>query len=122
MRVGKRAGVDAAGGGAAGERFLRDFVSEKREGARLRGEDREKRSPSPPETENTVKGARDAFTETLRTNTSLVRRHLRTPGLRLTETVIGKKDADQGHGLLDRSPDGPGAAAQDAGETFFHRH
>ena len=51
----------------------------------------EKRSPSPPETENTVKGAKDAFTETLRTNTSLVRRHLRTPGLRLTETVIGKR-------------------------------
>ena len=50
----------------------------------------EKRSPSPPETENTVKGAKDAFTETLRTNTSLVRRHLRTPGLRLAETVIGK--------------------------------
>ena len=51
----------------------------------------EKRSPSPPETENTVKGAKDAFTETLRTNTSLVRRHLRTPGLRLSETVIGKR-------------------------------
>ena len=51
----------------------------------------EKRSPSPPETENTVKGAKDAFTETLRTKTSLVRRHLRTPGLRLTETVIGKR-------------------------------
>ena len=51
----------------------------------------EKRSPSPPETENTVKGAKDAFTETLRTNTSLVRRHLRTPGLRLTETLIGKR-------------------------------
>ena len=51
----------------------------------------EKRSPSPPETENTVKGAKDAFTETMRTNTSLVRRHLRTPGLRLTETVIGKR-------------------------------
>ena len=51
----------------------------------------EKRSTSPPETENTVKGAKDAFTETLRTNTSLVRRHLRTPGLRLTETVIGKR-------------------------------
>ena len=51
----------------------------------------EKRSPSPPETENTVKGAKDVFTETLRTNTSLVRRHLRTPGLRLTETVIGKR-------------------------------
>ena len=51
----------------------------------------EKRSPSPPETENTVKGAKDAFTETLRTNTSLVRRHLRTPGLRLLETVVGKR-------------------------------
>ena len=51
----------------------------------------EKRSPSPPETENTVKGAKDAFTETLRTNTSLVRRHLRTPGRRLAETVIGKR-------------------------------
>ena len=51
----------------------------------------EKRSPSPPETVNTVKGAKDAFTETLRTNTSLVRRHLRTPGLRLTETVVGKR-------------------------------
>ena len=51
----------------------------------------EKRSPSPPETENTVKGAKDAFTETLRTNTSLVRRHLRTPGLRLAETVVGRR-------------------------------
>ena len=51
----------------------------------------EKRSPSPPETEHTVKGAKDAFTETLRTNTSLVRRHLRTPGLRLAETVVGKR-------------------------------
>ena len=51
----------------------------------------EKRSPSPPATDNTVKGAKGAFTETLRTNTSLVRRHLRTPGLRLTETVIGKR-------------------------------
>lgn len=51
----------------------------------------EKRGPSAPESESTVKGAKDAFTETMRTNTSLVRRHLRTPGLRLTETVIGKR-------------------------------
>lgn len=51
----------------------------------------EKRSPSPPETENTVKGAKDAFTETLRTNTSLVRRHLRTPQLRLCETKVGRR-------------------------------
>ena len=51
----------------------------------------EKRSPSPPETENTVKGAKDAFTETLRTNTSLVRRHLRTPQLRIKEIVVGRR-------------------------------
>ena len=51
----------------------------------------EKRSPSPPEVENTVKGAKDAFTETNRTNTSLVRRHLRTPRLRVQETVVGRK-------------------------------
>lgn len=51
----------------------------------------EKRGPSAPEVENTVKGAKDAFTETVRTNTSLVRRHLRTPGLRLTERVIGRR-------------------------------
>lgn len=51
----------------------------------------EKRSPSAPEVENTVKGAKDAFTETVRTNTSLLRRHLRTPALRLYETVVGQR-------------------------------
>lgn len=51
----------------------------------------EKRSPSAPEVENTVKGPKDAFTETVRTNTSLVRRHLRTPELRLFETVVGRR-------------------------------
>ena len=51
----------------------------------------EKRSPSAPQVENTVKGAKDAFTETNRTNTSLVRRHLRSPRLRVQETVVGRK-------------------------------
>ena len=51
----------------------------------------EKRSVSAPEVENTIKGAKDAFTETVRTNTSLVRRHLRTPELRLEEQVIGRR-------------------------------
>lgn len=50
----------------------------------------EKRSVSPPTVENTVKGPKDAFTETVRTNTSLIRRHLRTPDLRLYGTMIGK--------------------------------
>lgn len=51
----------------------------------------EKRGPSAPEVENTVKGAKDAFTETVRTNTSLIRRHLRTPDLRLTELTVGRR-------------------------------
>lgn len=51
----------------------------------------EKRGPSEPETENTAKGPKDAFTETVRTNTSLLRRHLRTPALRLYETTVGRR-------------------------------
>lgn len=51
----------------------------------------EKRSPSAPEVENTVKGPKDAFTETVRTNTSLLRRHLRSPALRLYETQVGQR-------------------------------
>ena len=51
----------------------------------------EKRNPSPPEVENTVKGPKDAFVETSRTNTSLVRRHLRTPDLRIYETTVGRR-------------------------------
>ena len=41
----------------------------------------EKRGISAPEAENTVRGAKDAFTETVRTNTSLLRRHLLDMGL-----------------------------------------
>lgn len=51
----------------------------------------DKRGPEPPAVENTVKGAKDAFVETNRSNTSLVRRHLRTPELRIYETVIGTR-------------------------------
>ena len=51
----------------------------------------EKRSISSPELENTAKGAKDAFVETVRTNTSLVRRHLRTPDLRLREIIVGRR-------------------------------
>lgn len=51
----------------------------------------EKRSISPPEVENTVKGAKDAFVETVRSNTSLIRRHLRSPALRLKELQVGRR-------------------------------
>lgn len=49
------------------------------------------RTPSAPEVENTVKGPKDAFVETMRINTSVVRRHLRTPDLKLYQTVVGRK-------------------------------
>lgn len=50
-----------------------------------------KRTPGPPEVENTVKGPKDAFVETLRINTSLVRRHLRTPDLRIQSVTVGRR-------------------------------
>ena len=51
----------------------------------------EKRGISGPELEHTAKGPRDAFVETVRTNTSLIRRHLRTPDLRFYETTVGHR-------------------------------
>ena len=49
------------------------------------------RSPNPPEVENTVKGPKDAFVETIRINSSLIRRHLRTPDLKLYGTTVGRR-------------------------------
>lgn len=51
----------------------------------------EKRGISTPENEPSVKGAGDAFVESLRTNTSLVRRRLRAPELRVRELVAGRQ-------------------------------
>jgi len=51
----------------------------------------DKRSTTAPDVENTVKGAKDAFVETVRSNTSYVRRHLRSPDLRIYETQIGRR-------------------------------
>jgi len=49
------------------------------------------RGPNPPEVENTVKGPKDAFVETIRINTSLLRRHLRTPDLCIYGMTLGKR-------------------------------
>lgn len=49
------------------------------------------RNPAPPEVENTVKGSKDAFVETLRINTSLLRRHLRSPDLRIYGAQVGRR-------------------------------
>lgn len=50
-----------------------------------------KRGPDTPTVENTVKGPKDAFVETLRINTGLVRSHLRTPDLRIWESRVGRR-------------------------------
>lgn len=49
------------------------------------------RGPQAPDVENTVKGPKDAFVETIRINTSLIRRHLRTPDLRISGSLVGKR-------------------------------
>ena len=51
----------------------------------------DKRAVSPPVNETVLKGARDGFVESLRTNTSIVRRHLKTPELRIREQVVGRQ-------------------------------
>lgn len=50
----------------------------------------DKRSVSSPESEQTIKCAQDAFTETIRTNLSLVRRRMKTPALRFEMLQVGK--------------------------------
>ncbi len=51
------------------------------------------RSVSTPTVEKTVKGGKDAFVETLRINTALVRRRLHSPTLKSLETTVGRKSA-----------------------------
>lgn len=51
----------------------------------------EKRSISPPENEPAIRGGKDSFVESIRTNTSLVRRRLRLPSLKIQEQVVGRQ-------------------------------
>jgi len=51
----------------------------------------EKRSVGEPANEPAVKGARDSFVESYRTNTSLVRRRLRSPELRIRNHTVGRQ-------------------------------
>ncbi|HPE15893.1 MAG TPA: spore germination protein [Oscillospiraceae bacterium] len=50
-----------------------------------------RRSISEPEVESSVKGAKDSFTEELRVCTSLVRRRLKSPFLRVAEEIVGRQ-------------------------------
>jgi spore germination protein KA len=51
----------------------------------------EKRNISEPATESVIRGPREGFTENLRTNTSLIRRILKTPALTMETIILGKK-------------------------------
>jgi spore germination protein KA len=52
--------------------------------------DEEKRAISEPVTEPAIRGPRDGFTEVLRTNTSLIRRRLKTPQLKMEAMQVGR--------------------------------
>lgn len=49
------------------------------------------RSIAEPETESTVRGSREGFTETLRINTSMLRRRIKNPDLKLEALTIGER-------------------------------
>lgn len=51
----------------------------------------EKRSILEPNNEPALKGSRESFVESVRTNTSLVRRRLRAPELRIREHIVGRQ-------------------------------
>ena len=51
----------------------------------------EKRAVTEPQTETVVRGPREGFTEVLRINTSLIRRRLKTPNLRMEMLEIGER-------------------------------
>ena len=51
----------------------------------------EKRSIGEPENEPALKGSRESFVESVRTNTAMLRRHLRAPGLKIAEHIVGRQ-------------------------------
>lgn len=55
----------------------------------------EKRSVGEPENEPTLKGVRESFVESIRTNTSMVRRHLKAPTLKIQEYIVGRQSKTQ---------------------------
>jgi spore germination protein len=51
----------------------------------------EKRSIAEPETEAAIRGPREGFVESLRTNTSMIRRKLKTPRLKMKPLTVGRE-------------------------------
>ena len=67
------------------------FLPGERQALLIPVETEEKRSVGEPENEPALKGARDSFVESIRTNTSLVRRRLRAPELKIREHIVGRQ-------------------------------
>ncbi len=55
----------------------------------------EKRAVSEPTSETAIRGPREGFTENLRTNTTMIRRKIKDPALKIRATVIGKRTHTQ---------------------------
>ncbi len=53
----------------------------------------EKRGISSPENEPVLKGGKEAFVESVRTNTAMVRRRLRSPEIKIQECLVGRRSA-----------------------------
>lgn len=51
----------------------------------------EKRGISEPQSESVIRGPREGFTESLRTNTALIRRKIKSPDLRMESFVLGER-------------------------------
>lgn len=51
----------------------------------------DKRPVSEPSIENVIKGAKDAFNETIRVNTATCRRKIKSPNLVIEQTIVGKQ-------------------------------
>ena len=51
----------------------------------------EKRGVGEPDNEPALKGVRESFVESIRTNTSMLRRHMRSPQLKIKEHVVGRQ-------------------------------
>ncbi|MFP4017168.1 MAG: spore germination protein, partial [Halanaerobiales bacterium] len=67
------------------------FVEGKRIALKIESRGWESRGVEEPDTESVVRGPREGFTETLRTNTSLLRRKIKNPALKFEHMTLGKQ-------------------------------
>lgn len=61
------------------------------EGLKMAGQGWERRAVEQPLVESTIRGPQEGFTETMMTNTALVRRRLKSPHLKVEQLVLGRR-------------------------------